>query len=45
MPLIWNVLMAQKDGNVPTSGGPMIATKILAPMGSPWHSLIYFPFT
>ena len=40
MPLIWNVLMAQIDGNVPTSGSPMIAT-----MGSPWHSLIYVPFT
>ena len=24
-------------------GGPMIATKIPAPMGSPWHSLVYLP--
>ena len=26
-----------------SAGDPVIATKIPAPMGSPWHSLIYFP--
>ena len=25
------------------SGDPVIATKIASQMGSPWHSLIYFP--